>query len=295
MVWMEKGELLTYEEIERLTVIFTELGINKVRLTGGEPLLRKDLHLLIKMISNIQGIKDLALTTNGYLLAEQAEKLIDAGLNRINISLDSLNQTKFNIITRRNHFGKVWNGIETAKALGINPIKINIVLIRGINDDEILNFANLAREQSLIIRFIEFMPIGAGDGWSNDKVVTSEEIIQIMENGLQKKLIKLETTSSQAAEQFIFEDGIGEIGFISSVSQPFCSHCNRVRVTSDGKLRTCLFSQNETDLKRLIRENASDEDIRSVLINQVWNKEAGHMINRTGFVRPYRTMSQIGG
>jgi cyclic pyranopterin phosphate synthase len=295
LVWMEKGELLTYEEIERLTVIFSELGINKVRLTGGEPLLRRDLHLLIKMISDIQGIKDLSLTTNGYLLDEQAKKLVDAGLNRINISLDSLNQTKFNIIARRNHFNRVWKGIETAEALGINPIKINVVLIRGINNDEILNFANLAREHSLIIRFIEFMPIGAGDGWSNDKVVTSEEIIQIMENGLQKKLIQLETTSSQAAEQFIFEDGIGEIGFISSVSQPFCSHCNRVRITSDGKLRTCLFSQNETDLKRLIRENATTEEIKNILIDRVWNKEVGHMINRPGFVRPFRTMSQIGG
>ncbi len=295
MVWMEKGELLTYEEIERLTIIFAELGINKIRLTGGEPLLRRDLHLLIKMISDIPGINDLALTTNGYLLTEQAEMLVHAGLNRINISLDSLNPTKFNIITRRNHFDKVWKGIETAETLEIYPIKINVVLIRGINDDEILNFAHLARERSLIIRFIEFMPIGADDGWSNDKVVTSKEIIKIMERGLEKRLIQLETTHSQAAEQFIFEDGIGQIGFISSVSQPFCSNCNRVRITSDGKLRTCLFSRKETDLKKLIRENASDEDIKSILVEQIWNKEAGHMINRSGFVRPVRTMSQIGG
>jgi cyclic pyranopterin phosphate synthase len=295
MVWMEKGELLTYEEIERLTIIFAELGINKIRLTGGEPLLRRDLHLLIKMISDIPGINDLALTTNGYLLTEQAEMLVHAGLNRINISLDSLNRTKFNIITRRNHFDKVWKGIETAEALGINPIKINVVLIRGINDDEILNFAHLARERSLIIRFIEFMPIGADDGWSKDKVVPSEEIIKIMESGLEKKLVQIETAHSQAAEQFIFEDGVGQIGFISSVSQPFCSNCNRVRITSDGKLRTCLFSHNETDLRKLIRENATDNDIKSILIDQVWNKEAGHLINRSGFVRPFRTMSQIGG
>ena len=295
MVWMERGELLTYEEIQRLTVIFAELGINKVRLTGGEPLLRRDLHLLIKMISDIPGINDLALTTNGYLLTEQAEMLVNAGLNRINISLDSLNPTKFNIITRRNHFDKVWKGIETAEALGINPIKINVVLIRGINDDEILNFANLAREHSLIIRFIEFMPIGADDGWSNDKVVPSEEIIKIMESGLEKKLVQIENAHSQAAEQFIFEDGIGQIGFISSVSQPFCSNCNRVRITSDGKFRTCLFSHNETDLRKLIRENATDNDIKGILIDQVWSKEAGHLINRSGFVRPVRTMSQIGG
>ncbi len=295
MVWMGKEELLTYEEIERLTVIFAELGINKIRLTGGEPLLRRDLHLLIKMISDIPGIKDLALTSNGYLLAEQADKLVHAGLNRINVSLDSLNPTKFNIITRRNHFDKVWKGIETVEALGISPIKINVVLIRGINDDEILNFANLAREHSLIIRFIEFMPIGADDGWSNDKVVTSEEIIKIMEDGLQKKLVQIESAHSQAAEQFMFEDGVGQIGFISSVSKPFCAHCNRVRITSDGKLRTCLFSQKETDLKKLIRENATNEDIKSILINQIWNKEAGHLINLSGFVRPVRTMSQIGG
>ena len=295
MVWMDKRELLTYEEIERIAVIFSELGISKVRLTGGEPLLRRDLHLLIEMISNIPGIDDLALTTNGFLLTEQAYKLADAGLNRINISLDSLDQTKFNLITRRNYFDKVWKGIETVETLGICPIKINVVLVRGINDDEILNFAHLARDRPLIIRFIEFMPIGADDGWSNDKVVPSEEIIEIMERGLGKKLVQTENPKSQAAEEFMFEDGVGNIGFISSVSQPFCSQCNRVRITSDGKLRTCLFSQKETDLKRLIRENATDDDIKSVLLDRVWNKEAGHLINRSDFVKPLRTMSQIGG
>ena len=295
MIWMKKRELLTYEEIEHLVGIFAKLGITKVRLTGGEPLLRRDLHLLIKMISDIPGINDLALTTNGYLLVEQAKKLVDAGLNRINISLDSLNHTKFNIITRRNYFDKVWKGIETAEAIGINPIKINVVLIRGINDDEILNFAKLARKRSLIIRFIEFMPIGADDNWSNDKVIKSEEIIEIMESGLDMKLVHIDNGQTQAAEEFMFEDGVGIIGFISSVSQPFCSQCNRVRITSDGKLRTCLFSNKETDLKRLIRENATDDDIKCVLLDRVWNKEAGHLINRSGFVKPLRTMSQIGG
>ncbi len=292
---MQRAELLSYEEIRRLVRIFVELGIKKLRLTGGEPLMRKDLHLLINMISDIPGIEDLALTTNGYFLAEQAENLVKAGLHRINVSLDSLDPIKFKMMTRRNHYKKVWEGLHAVEALGIGPIKINVVLIRGINDDEILNFASLAHKRSFVIRFIEFMPIGADDGWNAEKVVPAKEILKIIEKGLGKRLVQIEGRGNQPADRFKFEDGKGEIGFISSVSEPFCNSCNRVRITSDGKLRTCLFSLEETDLKKLLRQGAADEYIKQIIVDAVWNKEAGHLINRRGFVRPDRTMSQIGG
>jgi len=295
MTWMKKHELLSYEEIERLVKIFSKLGIKKIRLTGGEPLMRKDLHLLVKMISSIAEIEDLALTTNAYFLAEQADALFKAGLHRINISLDSLDPIKFSKITRRNYYDKVWEGIEAVSALGIGPIKINAVLIRGINDDEIINFAQLSRRRSFVIRFIEFMPIGAEDGWSIDKVVPTREAIEAIERGIGIKLVPIEYRGNQPADRFAFEDGVGDIGFISSVSDPFCSHCNRIRLTSDGKLRTCLFSLNETDFKKLLREGADDETIGQLLVDLVWKKEPGHLINRPGFVRPSRTMSQIGG
>ncbi len=295
MTWMKKHELLSYEEIEQLVRIFSKLGIRKIRLTGGEPLMRKDLHLLVKMISSIADIEDLALTTNAYFLTEQADALVKAGLHRINISLDSLDPVKFSKITRRNYYDKVWEGIETVDALGIGPIKINAVLIRGINDDEIVSFARLSRRRSFVIRFIEFMPIGAEDGWSIEKVVPTKEIIENIESEIGIKLVPIEYRGSQPADRFAFEDGLGDIGFISSVSDPFCSHCNRIRLTSDGKLRTCLFSLNETDFKKLLRQGADDETIKQLLADAVWKKEPGHLINRPGFVRPLRTMSQIGG
>jgi len=295
MEWINKKELLTFNEIQRLATIFAKIGIKKIRLTGGEPLVRKDLSQLVNMISDIPGIEDLALTTNGYLLTEQAEKLFKAGLHRINVSLDSLDPIKFNFITRRHLYDKVREGIETAEKLGIKPIKINVVIIRGVNDDEILNFANLALKSSFIIRFIEFMPIGADDGWDIEKVVPTQEIINTIEKGLSKNLIPIERRGNQPADRFKFEVGKGEIGFISSVSNPFCNNCNRVRITSDGKLRTCLFSLQETDLKKLMRHGATDEDIKHNIIDAAWVKEAGHLINRPGFVRPKRTMSQIGG
>ena len=249
-----------------------------------------------KVISVTRGsIEDLALTTNGYFLADQADKLAEAGLKRINVSLDSLDAVKFGVITRRDYYHKVWEGIEAVDALGIRPVKINVVLIRGINDDEIPSFAHLARKRSFVIRFIEFMPLGADDGWTPDKVVSTQEIIETIEEKTGRKLVPVEHRGSQPADRFMFEDGIGEIGFISSVSEPFCNHCNRVRLTSDGKLRTCLFSLKETDLKKLMREGAGDEAIREIILKAVWNKEPGHLINRPGFIRPDRTMSQIGG
>lgn len=295
MQWMARSELLTFEELTRLTRIFASLGVKHIRLTGGEPLMRKDLHILVRQISGIPGIEDLAMTTNGYFLAGQAGDLYEAGLHRINISLDSLDPVKFTEMTRRDNFQRVWEGIEAVDRLGIRPVKINAVLIRGINDKEIPRFAELARSRSFVIRFIEFMPIGSDDGWSADKVVSGKEILAAMEESVGKKLVPVETRGSQPADRFVFEDGIGEIGFISSVSEPFCNHCNRVRITSDGKMRTCLFSLVETDLRKLLRDGSGDETIRQTIVDAVWKKEEGHLINRPEFVRPARSMSQIGG
>ena len=295
MQWMARSELLTFEELTRLTRIFAGLGVKHIRLTGGEPLMRKDLHILVRQIAQVPGIEDLAMTTNGYFLAQQAEDLYKAGLHRINVSLDSLDPAKFTEMTRRDNFERVWEGIEAVDRLGIRPVKINAVLIRVMNDNEIPRFAELARTRAFIIRFIEFMPIGSDDGSSPEKVVSGKEILAAMEKAVGKKMIPVELRGSQPADRFRFEDGIGEIGLINSVSEPFCNHCNRVRITSDGKLRTCLFSLVETDLRGLLRGDADDDTISQTIVDAVWKKEEGHLINRPGFVRPARSMSQIGG
>ncbi len=295
MQWMDRHELLTFEEIERLVRILARHGVHKIRLTGGEPLMRKELPLLVRMLVAIPGIDDCALTTNGFFLTEQAAALKDAGLHRINVSLDSLDAETFTSMTRRNSFEKVWEGIEAADAAGIRPIKINAVLIRGVNEQEVPRFARLARERGFIPRFIEFMPIGMNDGWSRDKVVTGSEVVATMERATGIRLVPIERPGAQPADRFRFEDGVGEVGFINSVSEPFCGNCNRVRVTSDGKFRTCLFSLKETDLRGLLRGGGTDEQIADVVRGAVSRKEAGHLINEPGFIRPERTMSQIGG
>ena len=294
MVWMKKDELLTFEEIARIVRIVERLGVTKIRLTGGEPLMRKELHRLVGQISSIDGIHDIALTTNGYFLKEQAAALNDAGLKRITVSMDSLDVLTFAEVTRRDYFDKVWEGLDLLRALQFSPIKINVVLMRGVNDNEIEKFAGLARTKPFIVRFIEYMPIGAGDTWDYSKVVPTREIIARIEKQF-PKLVPIEYHGSQPADRFSFEDGVGELGFISSVSEPFCSHCNRIRVTSDGKLRTCLFSLHETDLKVMLRSGEGDEKISDAIVAAIWKKEAGHLINQPGFVKPDRTMSQIGG
>ncbi|MBI4417975.1 MAG: GTP 3',8-cyclase MoaA [Ignavibacteriales bacterium] len=293
--WLRKSDLLSYEELARLTRIFCELGITKVRLTGGEPLMRKELHVFVDYISKLEGLQDIALTTNGYFLAEQAAALAGAGLRRINVSLDSLDPLRFTLVTRRNHFQRVWEGIEEAERQGIGPIKLNAVLIRGVNDDEIPAFADLARSRPFIIRFIEFMPIGADDGWSPDRVVSSGEVIERIQRHTGLRLVPVELHGLQPADRYRFEDGVGEIGFISSVSEPFCEHCNRVRITADGELRTCLFSLHETDLRGPLRAGAGDDEVKTLIQDAIQKKEAGHLINQPDFVRPERTMSQIGG
>jgi len=294
MQWMKKTELLTYEEITRLASVFARLGITKIRLTGGEPLMRKDLHLLVAQLRRVPGIRDIALTTNGYFLAQEAELLAGAGLSRINVSMDSVDPATFAKMVRRDYLLRVLEGLREIEKYPVRPIKINVVLIRGVNDGEIERFAQLAREQPYVIRFIEFMPIGSHDDWSAGKVVPAKEVLARIE-AMGVPLTAVEYHGDQPADRYRFEDGVGEIGFISSVSEPFCSSCNRVRITSDGKLRTCLFSLKETDLKPMVRGGADDAAIIAAITGAVWNKEEGHLINRPGFVRPDRTMSQIGG
>jgi cyclic pyranopterin phosphate synthase len=294
MRWLQREQLLTYEEIVRLVRIFASLGVRKIRLTGGEPLMRKDLWRLIAMLKPLPGIQDIAVTTNGYFLKDQAQRLADAGISRINVSLDALDPRLFAEMARRDYFHQTWEGIEAAERAGIRPIKLNVVLIRGVNDGEILKFAELARTRPFVIRFIEFMPIGKDDGWTMEKVVPTREVFETIHRRF--PLVPAPSSNGKTpAESFVFSDGAGEIGFISSVSQPFCTDCDRVRVTSDGKFRTCLFSLVETDLRALLRGNASDADIAATLTAAVEKKEEGHLINRPGFVRPERTMSQIGG
>ena len=294
MVWLKRDEILSFEEIERLARLFSELGVVKIRLTGGEPLMRKDFPSLVKMITSIPALEDVAMTTNGFFLAEHAQALVDAGLHRITVSMDSLDPRKFSVMTRRDYFSQVWKGLESIESLGLHPIKVNTVMMRGINDNEIEAFAELARTRNIIVRFIEFMPIGADDGWSIGKVVPTQEIIERI-NRSGPKLVPVEYHGVQPADRYKFEDGIGEVGFISSVSNPFCNSCNRIRITAEGKFRTCLFSLKETDLKALMRGGASDEEIKNIIVEAVWQKEKGHLINQPGFIRPERTMSQIGG
>ncbi len=294
LVWLDKSELLTFEEIVRLVRIFAELGVTKVRLTGGEPLLRRDLYLLVEKIARVSGIQDIAMTTNGFSLAQHALPLVKAGLKRITVSVDSLDPQKFSLMARGDYLRQVWEGLDAAEQLPIRPIKINVVLIRGINDDEIEAFAKLARVKPFVVRFIEFMPIGADDGWSPEKVVPTREVIRRI-NDMGPKLLPIEYHGAQPADRYMFEDGLGEVGFITSVTEPFCANCHRVRITPDGKLRTCLFALEETDLRFMLRGGAGDDDIAGAIVNSVRNKQEGHLINRPGFVRPERTMSQIGG
>ncbi|MEK9137041.1 MAG: GTP 3',8-cyclase MoaA [Bacteroidota bacterium] len=294
MQWLKRDLLLSFEEITRLVRVFASLGVTRIRLTGGEPLMRHELWRLIRMIRQVPEISDVALTTNGYFLKEQARDLITAGLSRINVSLDSLDPRVFAELARRDYFTQIWEGIEEIERLGLTPIKLNVVLIRGVNDGEILPFAELARSRPFIIRFIEFMPIGKDDGWEIDKVVPTQEVIRRIQE-LYPIIPHQEDAIKMPAERYMFADGKGELGFISSVSQPFCVHCDRVRMTSDGKFRTCLFSLHETDLRSMLRGGATDGEIADMLTSAVWEKEEGHLINQPGFIRPERTMSQIGG
>ncbi|MBI4446635.1 MAG: GTP 3',8-cyclase MoaA [Acidobacteria bacterium] len=267
-VWFEKEELLTFEELTRVANVFVRLGVESIRLTGGEPLVRKDLHKLVQQLSTLQGLKDLSLTTNGALLAEKAGALKAAGLRRISISLDTLKPERFREITKKGNLEEVLAGIAAAQHAGFRPIKINTVIMRGVNDDEILDLADFARAQGLIIRFIEYMDVGNVTAWSLEKTVTKKEILQAIQS--RYPVIETGRNANRApAIEYHFEDG-GKMGVIGSVTEPFCSTCSRARLTADGKMVTCLFATNGFDLKSMVRSGCSDEELTQTII-AVWS------------------------
>jgi GTP 3',8-cyclase len=292
--WLEREAVLRFEEIERLVRIFASMGVTDLRLTGGEPLVRRDFPKLVAMLTTIDGLRDVSLTTNGYLLERDAAALVDAGINRVNVSLDTLEKDRFFQMTRRDSLPQVLRGLEAlARHPEVHPIKVNAVALRGFTEQEAVPFAEFARSTAFQVRFIEFMPLDADRNWSPDQVLTGDELRAIID--AVHPLEELPREPSATARVFRFRDGTGEIGFINPVSEPFCSDCNRVRLTADGKLRTCLFSVNETDLREPLRTGASDDDVAELIRNAVWRKELKHHVGEKGFRQPPRTMSAIGG
>jgi len=293
--WLPRDEVLTFEEITRLTrILVEECGVRTLRLTGGEPLVRKGLEDLVAMLAAIDPSLDMAMTTNGILLREKARALKEAGLKRLNVSLDTLHAERFQDMTRRDAFDRVLDGLEAAKEAGFSPIKLNVVVMRGKNDDEVLDFARLARKEGYEVRFIEFMPLDADGIWTRDTVVASREIIEAIDR--QFPLEPVANDRPAPATRFRFKDGSkGGIGVISSVSDAFCRICNRIRLSAEGSIRTCLFSLQEHDVKALLRGGASDAEIRDFVVAAVWQKEEGHKIGQADFIKPAKSMSQIGG
>lgn len=292
--WKPKSGIVSYEEIVRFTRLFVSLGVSKIRLTGGEPLLRPGVEELIRQLVTIEGVDDLALTTNGKLLSRCARALRAAGLQRLNVSLDSLRESTFFALTKRNALGDVLHGIEAAVAAGFERLKINAVVIRGVNDDELIDFASFGREHGHTIRFIEFMPLDAGHAWSREQVVPGREIMERISVVFPLERITARH-EAETARRYAYRDGAGEIGIITPVTEPFCGNCNRLRLTADGKLRTCLFSMSEHDLLTPLRNGASDEELERLIRAAVAGKEAGHRIGEADFQQPARTMSSIGG
>jgi cyclic pyranopterin phosphate synthase len=292
--WLERDELLSFEEIERLVRVLAGMGVDEVRLTGGEPLVRRDLPALVAMLAGTPGVRDLSLTTNGVLLDRFAGRLVAAGLRRVNVSLDSLSHVRFAEITRRDALDRVLAGLDEAERYPeLRPIKVNCVAIRGFTEAEVPALAELARRKPYVVRFIEFMPLDADEAWRGDDVLTGDEIRALIEE--RWPLEELPAKPSSTARRFRFVDGAGEIGFVNPVSEPFCSTCDRIRLTADGQLRTCLFSRREWDLKGPLRAGASDEKLADLIRFAVAHKELKHKINDPGFVRATRSMSQIGG
>jgi GTP 3',8-cyclase len=292
--WLERTEILRFEEIARLVSIFASMGVGDVRLTGGEPLVRREFPKLVTMLREVEGLHDLSVTTNGFLLGRDAEALVRAGVDRFNVSIDSLQRDRFYELTRRDALPQVLAGLEKLATFPeAHPIKINAVAIRGFTEQEVLPFARLARETPYEVRFIEFMPLDADHAWSSSRVLSGEEIRAEIE-----AVYPLEPEPrepSATARVYRFADGRGRIGFINPVSEPFCADCNRVRLTADGRLRTCLFSLNETDLRTPLREAASDDELEQLIRDAVWRKELKHHVGEPGFVQPARSMSAIGG
>src|SRR5580700_10256452 len=293
--FMDRRELLTFEEIERFVRVMAGLGVNKVRLTGGEPLVRRELHKLVAKIAPIPGIRDVGVTTNGILLTEQAADLWDAGLRRLNVSLDALNPAKFKQITRRDGYEKVIAGIRVAQEIGFSPVKVNAVSVRGLTEDEIVPFGHFARETGVEMRFIEYMPLDADCAWQREKVLFAHEIMEKLAREIMPLVPWREQDKSAPASEFVFADGVGRVGFIASVSQPFCMNCNRFRLTADGKLRNCLFSLEETDIRGILRGGGTDAEIEAAVRSSIAAKKEGHEINTARFIQPLRPMYSIGG
>jgi cyclic pyranopterin phosphate synthase len=270
------------------------MGVGSVRLTGGEPLVRRDLPRLVEMLARVDGLEDLSLTTNGYLLERDADALADAGLRRINVSIDSLQRDRFFELTRRDSLPQVLRGLDAvARRPELRPVKVNAVALRGFTEQEALPFAEFARSTGFEVRFIEFMPLDADRAWSADSVLPGDELRALIERV--HPLVEIPREASSTARVFRFVDGRGSIGFVNPVSEPFCSDCNRLRLTADGKLRTCLFSMNETDLREPLRSGASDAELEQIVRDAAWRKELKHHVGEPGFVQPARTMSAIGG
>jgi GTP 3',8-cyclase len=292
--WLKRDSLLSYEEVARLVALLSSMGVHDVRLTGGEPLVRKELWRLVEMLSGIEDVRDLSLTTNGYLLKTQVDDLVRAGLKRINVSLDSLAPDRFFQLTRRDSLAQVLEGLEAAEAHPeLRPIKVNVVALKDFTEDEVVRFADFARRTPYVVRFIEFMPLDADRSWSADKVLPNEEIRRLINEVYPLEAVGRERHGT--SRRWRFADGQGEIGFISPVTESFCGDCNRIRLTAEGMLRTCLFSLNETDLRTPMRDGASDAEIEAIVRDAVWRKELKHHIGDEGFVQPARSMSRIGG
>jgi GTP 3',8-cyclase len=294
MPWLAREDILSFEEITRLVRILARMGITDVRLTGGEPLARREFPRLVSMLRSIEGIRDLSVTTNGYLLERDAAALVDAGIDRVNVSIDSLARDRFHEITRRDALPQVLSGLEAiASHERVRPIKVNAVAMRDFTEHEVFRFAELARSSDYQVRFIEFMPLDGDRAWEPDMVLTGREIRELIETRYELVVLKREPHAT--ARVYRFADGGGEIGFVNPVSEPFCADCNRIRLTADGELRTCLFSLHETDLRAPLREGASDVELAETIRAAVWRKELKHHVNEPGFRPPPRTMSAIGG
>ena len=298
MPWLPRSELLTYEEITRLAALFVErFDFDGIRLTGGEPTVRAHLPVLVERLSRLRteagAPVDIALTTNGASLRLIAHDLARAGLQRINVSCDSLRPARFAEITRRDALDAVLDGIDAAIEVGLDPVKVNVVAMRGVNDDELVDFATFGRERGVLVRFIEFMPLDAQGRWSRDQVLTQDEIVDTIDRVYPLEAVP--TRGAEPAERFRYRDGGGEIGVIASVTHKFCSSCDRVRLTAEGQLATCLFAVDEHDLRTPLRAGAGDDELATIVSSAVHDKWAGHDIGGVHFIRPKRSMSQIGG
>jgi GTP 3',8-cyclase len=293
--FLPRAQLLSFEEIERFVRIAVTLGIDKIRLTGGEPLVRRDIPLLIEKLVAIPGVKDIGLTTNGILLAPVARTLRDAGLKRINISLDTMDPAKFLQLTRRTGLEQVIEGILAAKEAGFDPVKVNAIAMRGVTEDDVVPLAQFSRDHGLELRFIEYMPLDGGHLWEREKVLFAADIIDLLERGIGPLRPVVDQDPRAPALDYDWVDGGGRLGFIASVSRPFCLSCNRIRLTSDGKLRNCLFALEETDIRALLRAGASDSTIAGAIRDSVASKWEGHEINTARFIQPERMMHSIGG